>query len=78
VNAVARAHVHDRAAAQQLAVGRRRLPHHRDDAARAIAELDAQELAAVALGTRLDVAHEQRLLDVAAVGELADQHRPRR
>ena len=43
------------------------VPDHRDDLARAIAERQAQELAAVALDAPLDVAYEQHLVEIGPV-----------
>ena len=60
---------------------RRELGHvladQRDDGARAVAERQPQVLA-VAVRAQLALAHEQNLLDVLAVDELANEHDPQR
>ena len=64
---VATAHVH-RATRRREALGLGEvLPHHRDHRAGAVAELQAQIVAAVAAGAALDCAHQQYLVDLCAV-----------
>ena len=80
LRAVAR--VHDVAAdhAHRLPRGHQRrdvahaVPDHRDDLPRAIAERQAQELAAVAFDALVDLADEQHLVQIGPVGYLADEH----
>ena len=55
------------------AAARHVLADQRDDGARAVAERQPQVLA-VAVRAQLALAHEQHLLDVLAVGELANEH----
>ncbi len=50
------------------------LPDHRRDGARAVAQDQPQELAAVSPGAALTLADEQDLIDLLAVGELAHEH----
>ena len=72
---VAAADVHRRAGPRQLLDLAELLPDHARDRARAVAQLHAQVLAAVAPLAALDLAHEQHLVDLDAVGELVHEHR---
>ncbi|MGA2007766.1 MAG: hypothetical protein ABSH27_09445 [Solirubrobacteraceae bacterium] len=50
------------------------VPDHRDDLARAVAEREPQELAAVALDALVDLADHQNLVQIGAVADLANEH----
>ena len=50
------------------------VPDHRHDAAGAVAEREPQERLAVALRALVDAADQQRLVDLEAVCEVADEH----
>ena len=77
VHRVAPAHVHRRAGAGELLDPGQLLPDHRDDRARAVAELQAQVLAAVAPLAALGLADQQHLVDLCSVAELVHEHEPK-
>ena len=54
------------------------VPDHRGELAGAVAQDEAQELRAVAPAPHLGGAHQQGLVDLLAVGEVADEHGPNR
>jgi hypothetical protein len=58
----------------QLAHVRHALPHDRRELAGAIAQRELQELRAVAFGARLDGPDEEDLVELLAIGEVADEH----
>src|SRR5262249_14908243 len=74
MNGVATAHPQRRSSARELLHLAQLLPHHAGDGAGAIAELQAQIVAAVAPLPALDLADQQHLVDVHAVAELVQQH----
>ncbi len=74
VHRVAPAHPHRRARARQLGDLDELLPDHARDRPGAVAELQAQVLAAVAPLAALGLSHEQDLVDLRAVGELVQEH----
>ena len=74
MHGVAAAHPHRRAGARELLDLGELLPDHARDRAGAVAELQAQVLAAVAALAALDLADQQDLVDLRAVGELVQEH----
>ena len=71
---VAAAHAHRRARAGELLDLGELLPDHAGQRSRAVAQLQAQVVAAVATLASLGLAHQQNLVDLGAVGELVDEH----
>ena len=74
MNRVSAAHAHRRSRARQLLDLGQLLPDHARKRARAVAQLQAQVVAAVAPLAPLGRAHEQNLVDLEAVCELVDEH----
>ena len=74
MHGVAAQHMHRRARARERGDLVELLPHHARDRPGAVAELQAQILAAVAALAALDLPHEQHLVDLDAVAELVQQH----
>ena len=68
----------DRAGRAVLLEHRDAVPDHRRELPGAVAQDEAQELRAVATAAHLGGAHQQGLVDLLAVGEVADEHGPNR
>jgi hypothetical protein len=65
---------HRSARASELLDLSQRLPPHARDRARAVAQLQAQVVAAVAPLAALDLAHQQHLVDLHTVDQLVQEH----
>jgi hypothetical protein len=74
VDGIAAAHPHGRPGAGQLLDLGELLPDHACERPRAVAQRQAQVLAAVAALAALGLAHQQNLIDLHAVCELVDEH----
>src|SRR5207237_148084 len=74
VHDVAAADAHRLARARELLDVRQLLPHHAAHGAGAVAQLQAQVVAAIASLAALGLAHEQDLVDLHAVAQFVQEH----
>ncbi len=74
MHGVAAADPHRRACASELLDLRQPLPDHARDRARAIAQLQAQVVAAIPPLPALGLSHHENLVDLGAVGQLVQEH----